>query len=61
MSHTDEQTDKETDKQTDGHGNSMTDPALRAKSVKIKKMHHKFPHATNQHGSTYNSGFEYFL
>ena len=29
------QTDRQTDKQTDGHGNSMTDLAQRAESVKI--------------------------
>ena len=29
------QTNILTDKQTDGHGDSMTDPAQRAKSVKI--------------------------
>ena len=30
-------TDKQTDRQTDGHGDSMTDPAQRAESVKNKK------------------------
>ena len=29
------QTDRQTDRQTDGHGDSMTDPAQRAESVKI--------------------------
>ena len=29
------QTDKHTDRQTSGHGNSMTDSAQRAESVKI--------------------------
>ena len=28
-------TDKQTNRQTDGHGDSMTDPAQRAESVKI--------------------------
>ena len=27
-----------TDKQTDGHGDSMTDPAQRAESVKMEKQ-----------------------
>ena len=31
------QTDRQTDTQTDGHGDSMTDPAQRAESVKIIK------------------------
>ena len=31
------QNDKHTDRQTDGHGDSMTDPAQRAESVKIPK------------------------
>ena len=30
------QTDKQTDRQTNGYGDSMTDPAQRAESVKIK-------------------------
>ena len=34
MAHTDRQTHKQTHKQTDGHGDSMTDPAQRAESVK---------------------------
>ena len=29
------QNDRQTDRQTDGHGDSMTDPAQRAESVKI--------------------------
>ena len=32
------QTDRQTNTQTSGHGDSMTDPAQRAKSVKI--IHH---------------------
>ena len=35
MAQNDRQTDKQTDRQTDGHGDSMTDPAQRAESVKI--------------------------
>ena len=35
MAHTDKQTNKHTNKQTNGHGDSMTDPAQRAKSVKM--------------------------
>ena len=35
MAHTHKQTDRQTDRQTDGHGDSMTDPAQRAESVKI--------------------------
>ena len=31
------QNDRHTDKQTHGHGDSMTDPAQRVKSVKIKE------------------------
>ena len=34
---TDRMTDKQTDRQTDGHGDSMTDPAQRAESVKSSK------------------------
>ena len=34
MAQNDRQTDKQTDRQTDGHGDSMTDPAQRAESVK---------------------------
>ena len=33
-------TDKQRDRQTSGHGDSMTDPAQRAESVKSKKMKH---------------------
>ena len=32
-------TDRQTDKQTDGHGDSMTDPAQRAESVKKDLIH----------------------
>ena len=32
------QTDRQTNKQTDGHGDSMTDPAQRAESVKIQVL-----------------------
>ena len=43
-------THKQTDRQTDGHGDSMTDPAQRAESVKkyvdnlstLKHIHNKF-------------------
>ena len=35
MAQNDKHTDKHTDRQTDGHGDSMTDPAQRAESVKI--------------------------
>ena len=31
------QNDKHTDRQTHGHGDSMTDPAQRAESVKIHR------------------------
>ena len=31
------QTDRQTDTHTDGHGDSLTDPAQRAESVKIQK------------------------
>ena len=37
MAQNDRQTDKQTNRQTDGHVDSMTDPAQRAESVKIKK------------------------
>ena len=32
------QTDRQTNTQTDGHGDSMTDPAQRAESVKTNKI-----------------------
>ena len=32
------QTDKQTNRQTSGHGDSMTDPAQRAESVKIVEL-----------------------
>ena len=32
------QNDRHTDTQTDGHGDSMTDPAQRAKSVKMQEL-----------------------
>ena len=36
-------TDKQTDKQTHGHGDSMTDPAQRAESVKIQANIYRGP------------------
>ena len=37
MAHT--HTDRQNDRHTDGHGDSMTDPAQRAESVKIQKIY----------------------